>query len=216
LRFFEKIQRDKYDYSYLSLILSKNRQQSQSAKHRRQKGLRRDNSGPVIVAGPHPNLGGLGYPVWFRTTEINNHVAGNPTSASPASIQRWQLRLNPYVRTGNSRQPKFRGLDLFHLILYRQIFPKASLDEIASFLFTSNALNPRLYSRNDISECEPYLDLTTKAASTTAQQALLPINLFKRWLFWNTPMPTGVANQNLYSLLDTDECGIFLETANRG
>jgi len=29
-------------------------------------------------------------------------------------------------------------------------------------------------------------------------------------------MPTGVANQNLYSLLDTDECGIFLETANRG
>ena len=47
-----------------------NRQQSQSAKHRRQKGLRRDNSVPVIVADPHPNLGGLGYPVWFRTTEI--------------------------------------------------------------------------------------------------------------------------------------------------
>jgi len=80
-----------------------NRQQSQSAKHRRQKGLRRDNSVPVIVADPHPNLGGLGYPVRFRTTERNNHVAGNPTSASPASIQRWQVRLNPYVRTGNSR-----------------------------------------------------------------------------------------------------------------
>ena len=29
-------------------------------------------------------------------------------------------------------------------------------------------------------------------------------------------MPTGVLNQNIYTLLDTDECGLFIETANRG
>ena len=214
--FFEIFQLLKYDDPCLSLNIIMNHQQSQSAKRKRQQGLLRDNNIPVIVPPPHPRFGGDGYPVWLRKEDINNHVAGNRISASLRSVQRWQNCLNPFEHSGNQRQPNFSGLDLFHLVLYRQVFPKASLDEIASFLFASNALNPLLYSRNEVSKCELYLDLTRKAANTTAQQALLPINLFKRYMFWNTPMPIGVLNQKIYTLLDTDECGLFIETANRG
>ena len=133
-----------------------NHQQSQSEKRKRQQGLLRDNSIPVTVPPPHPRLCGVGYPVWLRTEDINNHAARNQTSASLRTVYRWQSCLNPFVHSGNNRQPNFSGLDLFHLVLYRQVFPKASLGEIASFLFTSNALNPRLSSRNEISKCELY------------------------------------------------------------
>lgn len=53
-----------------------------------------------------------------------------------------------------------------------------------------------------------------KVSATTAQQALLPINIQKRWNFWNLPFPFGVADIARADLIDLDEA-LFVETVNR-
>jgi hypothetical protein len=43
--------------------------------------------------------------------------------------------------------------------------------------------------------------------STLAFQALTPINLAKRNLFWTTPHPTGIQGTPVAGLIDIDEAG---------
>jgi hypothetical protein len=56
--------------------------------------------------------------------------------------------------------------------------------------------------------------LSRKKGSTTAQPGLLPLNLvLRRSVFWNCPF--GIADIAMNDMINTDEAGIFLETANR-
>ena len=99
--------------------------------------------------------------------------------------------------------------------MYRMIFPKATADEIRRFLFENNFNNPRIFSRTDITRSELLIGLTRKRSSTTAFQAMMPHNIFRRWLFWNMGPPVGVMGIDRHSLVDIDEAAFFMTTCNR-
>jgi len=124
----------------------------------------------------------------------------------------------PCRRNGNVRANVLRDHNLLLLVLYRIVFPKAKIAEINAFLYRANYGNIdfRFYSPSQISEAEKRMGLTTKRGSTTAYQALLPINRQKRWIYWNMPYPFGIANIRRRDIFDLDECGVFVETASRG
>ena len=45
---------------------------------------------------------------------------------------------------------------------------------------------------------------------------MYPINLQKRWDYWNLPYPLGIADIRRSQIIDLDECGMYMEsTANR-
>ena len=88
-----------------------------------------------------------------------------------ASIYRWRIREVPHQVRGNTNFVMIRGLDLFHLIIYRMILPKATADKIMRFIFDINALGPRIYSRVSILRVESILEMTRKCSSTVALQA---------------------------------------------
>ena len=123
----------------------------------------------------------------------------------------------PCRKLGNSRATVLRDHDLMLLSLYRVVFPKATAPEINAFLYRANFgnLNFRFYSSSQISEAEKRIGLTRKRGSTTAYQALLPINIQKRWNFWNLPYPFGIADISRHDMIDIDECGVFLESSDR-
>ena len=142
---------------------------------------------------------------------------------SKATIRRW-LHLHHQFghyrscrRNGNVTASVLRGHNLVLLAFYRVIFPKATHAEINAFLFRANFGDPtfRFFSHSQISRAEKTLNLTTKRGSTTAYQALLPINIMKRWRYWNLPYPFGIADIRRQDIIDIDEAGIFLETADR-
>ena len=140
------------------------------------------------------------------------------------SVQRWTRRLiaegtiAPYRHTGNQRARVLRGIDLVLLAYYRVVFPKALLSEVAAFIWNAwgRFQNPPvLYSLPDISKAETRLGLTRKRGSTTAYQAFLPRNLARRHAFWTEPWPYGIADVDPADMIDIDEAGFFLQTANR-
>ena len=119
--------------------------------------------------------------------------------------------------TGNDRATVLRDHDLILLALYRLAYPKATAAEINAFLFRANFGNLmfRFYDPSQISKAEKRIGLTRKVGSTTAYQAMLPINRQKRWCYWHLPYPYGIADIRRQDLIDLDECGIELSTAER-
>ena len=76
--------------------------------------------------------------------------------------------------------------------------------------------NFQFYSHSQICKAEQTLCLSKKRGSTTAYKALLlPINVHKRWCYWNLPFPGGIANIRRTDMIDLDEFGVFVQTANR-
>ena len=85
---------------------------------------------------PHPSKGGSeGYPVFSREQELERKAADLPTSASKASLSRWSRRLDQYRKTGNRSQGKLVGKDLFNMVVFVWIYPDATNDKIATFIF---------------------------------------------------------------------------------
>ena len=142
---------------------------------------------------------------------------------SVRTIERWVLQLpqlghlRAYRRNGNATASVLRGHDLILLALYRVMHPKAKHAEINAFLFRANFGDPefRFYSHLQLSRAEKTLNLTCKKGSTTTYQAFLPINIMKRWRYWNLPYPLGIADVRRDDIIDIDEAGVFLETADR-
>jgi hypothetical protein len=120
-------------------------------------------------------------------------------------------------RTGNNRATVLRDHDLILLALYRVAFPKVTAAEINAVLYRANygTFDFRFYSPSQITKCEQRLGLTRKVGSTIAYQALLPRNKRKRWCYWNLPYPYGIADIRRHDLIDMDECGVELATADR-
>ena len=148
----------------------------------------------------------------------------NQVYPSQSSEMRWARDydngdgdIRPYRRTGNAFATRLRGQDLIYLALYRVAYPKASHAEINAFLYKMNFGNPffSFYSHSQISLAEKRIGLSWKASSTTAYQAFLPVNINKRWAYWNLAYPMGMGGICRQNIIDLDECGVFLETADR-
>ena len=130
------------------------------------------------------------------------------------SVRRWRdLRLQfghvrACRRTGNARATVLRDHNIILLALYRLAFPKATAAEVNAFLYRANYgnMNFRFFSASQICEAEKIIGLTRKRGSTTAYQALRPINRQKRWMFWNLPYPYGIADIRRQDMIDLDEC----------
>ena len=96
------------------------------------------------------------------------------------------------------------------LSYWRTFWPKSTHAEIKVLLFLSQidrgVQNPRFFSPPQISKAEDRLGISRKRGSTTAYQALLPRNLAKRWVYWHSNYPAGVANIPKSDWIDFDEC----------
>ena len=102
-----------------------------------------------------------------------------------------------------------------HLALYRFIRPKATIAEVQAVLHTLEP-NAMIYSPSQVFRGEDSLGLSRVAGSTTADNAYLPINIQKRHMYWNNPYPLGMIGTATEDIIDIDECGLFLESSNRG
>ena len=190
----------------------------------------------IIPAVPHPsNKYGEPYSQDMRSAviqiremgELNNplirNLQENGEFPSQSTCDRWIKMVDelghcrPYRRNGNRRGSVLRGHDLVLLALYRVVLPRATHAEINAFMYRANMGDPRFrfYSPSQLFKAEKALGLSRKKSSTTAHQAFYPVNLQKRWNYWNLPFPHGIADVRVQDLIDLDECGIFLETANR-
>lgn len=136
---------------------------------------------------------------WARPMQMNGHTRA-------------------YVKQGNRRASVLRGEAILRLSVFKHMFPRSNAHETNAWLWNSSLEPPgqrRLYTAGQISEAEDHLGLSMKVSSTTARQALLPINILKRQNFWTLPYPLGIANIRREDLIDLDEAGVFVETVNR-
>jgi hypothetical protein len=167
---------------------------AREGRNRRHIGLARATNRERI-ARAHPCLGGShGYSLEYRQLAVNRYKQGDRENlgASRRSLARWRNdRLEPLDMNGNSRTLKIHGHDHFLHYFYRLVFPKATADEIRRWIF-ENSRFPTIYSRADISRSETNWGFSSKAGSTTANQAFLPINIFRRQQFWTAPPPLGI------------------------
>ena len=166
---------------------------------------------------PHPrNAGSRGYAPEYRTDALAAVAAGHAhiVTASPQSLRRWAADPVRKVQTGNAPARNVRGEHEFLLVLFRLTYPKATADEVITFIATQSS-DGALYSRSDITKRENELGMSRKVGSTTANQAFTPENLLKRHIFWHSPYPYGILGTARHLLIDIDEAGFWLETCNR-
>ena len=188
---------------------------------------------------PDPSVGGLGYGMHTKNTMVSMMEESiqngeDPLSSIPydtdgvpsaRSLSRWYHdkvqngNVIPKRHTGNKTAERaIVGIPLVMLATYRCLFPKAQRCEVQAFLFraySGHINDPFLYSPTAITNAEAALGLCWKKGSTTAYQAMLPENQYKRWAYWNLPSPHGIADVRRDDMIDFDEAGVFLETANR-
>ena len=183
-----------------------------------------------------PSKGGRAYPQFTRRQYLEEFVSGvaqseawvgnqrnGGTCPSARTLRRWRQQwtqrghIRRFRRTGNNRAVVLRGNDLVYLAIYRTIFPKAKTPEINAFIGRMNFGNPaqRFYTIDQIKRAEDRLGLSMKVGSTTAYQAFKPINVAKRHDYWNREFPFGMANIRRQDIIDLDEAGVFVETADR-
>jgi len=163
---------------------------------------------------PHPGAGGTrGYPVWTRVIEIARAQAGlDPMVASQRSISRWMTeRLTPYRMTGNKSQTKLVGADLLLLAIFIIIYPKATLDEMATFIYNKGG---GLYSRQDMSRRLRGLRVIRKVGSTEAYQAFTPRNIWRCDMFRSRPPPLGIVTVERRTMIDADEFAMEMNKCN--
>ena len=188
-------------------------------------------------APPHPSIGrGFAYSHDMRTLvmgmdgldhltvpEFIHELCRRHILPSQLSKYRWEQleqQVGHYCscrRTGNNFATRLCGFDLILLALYWTIYPKASAAKVNAFLYRINYgnVNFSFYSHSQISKAETMIGLSRKAGSCTAYQAFLPRNIQRREEYWNYPYPIGIADCRRRFMIDLDECGLFLETANR-
>ena len=114
--------------------------------------------------------------------------------------------------TGGSERTDLVGKDQLLMSVCLSIWPDASLDQLAAFIFNNGG---SLYSREAISHRMKELKLTKKKASVEAYQAFLPINVLKAELFWSQPPPLGIVGLETRCLIDADEMAVCLDETNK-
>ena len=136
----------------------------------------------------HPSLGGSeGYDTRHRQDALNAAAAGAVVAPSSRSLLRWAANgTGRQKKRGNHPKRKLPGKEGLLVVLCRIAYPTCTADQMITFIFECTG---KIYSRKDITDREQELGLTRKVGSTLAFQALTPINLAKRNLFWTTPCP---------------------------
>ena len=119
-------------------------------KRRRRLGLPAQRQVVRQVRPPAANGGSIGYSLEHRQDMLALYNEGLPVRASISSINRWKIRIIPYAATGNKAVPKISGLNLYLLVVYRMIFPKATADEVRRYILENNPIHATLFSRTDI------------------------------------------------------------------
>lgn len=190
-----------------------------------------------VAVAPHPS-GGRGFfysqdmrefaMYIYQNNQLNNpaiqHAQALWLFPSLQTIRRYVIIQNmfghvrPCRRTGNKRAVVLRDHNIIFLVLYRIAYPKCSAPQINAFLYPVNYgdVHFRFYTHAQITKAEFRVGMTRKRGSTTAFQAYLPINIRKRWMYWNLPYPYGIADIRVEDLIDLDECGLFVESAGKG
>ena len=164
---------------------------------------------------PMPWLGGTrGYDVHWREDQVRNASVGLPVRACRMSIWNWNQRMDPFRMTGNKENDTLTGIYQILLLIFLMAYPEARTAEVRAFV--ANTSNGRVFSRGQVSCRLAELEITRKRASTEAYQAYTAINLHKRDVFFTHNLPFGIANAERRSFLDTDECGLELQSCNRG
>ena len=166
---------------------------------------------------PHPsNRGSHGYNFVLRHVYLQLEQMGIKLNhPSRFSLWRWKrYGLERKKKTGGKRRRYMSGENLFLLCLFKKAHPDGTGDETRVFILRS-ASQPHYFGRNEISRGLGSLGMTRKKASTDAKQAYTPINIFKRYLFFNSGYPTGVQGTPRKLMMDMDECGLMLSIASR-
>lgn len=153
-----------------------------------------------------------------------NNLRQNNLYPKVSTVDKWMLLYNqfghsrPFRRTGNRRaQREIRGRNLVLLALYRAALPKATIAEVNAFLFVMNTDDPNneIHSYSQICRGEKSILISRKRSSTTAFQAMLPINIERRNNFWSLPYPHGIVGIHPNDMIDIDEAGVYPSETNR-
>ena len=204
----------KFKSKTMPSIYSKNistheaQQRSQSGQSREQQSFRTNNES-------HPSSGGShGYPLWLRRDIMFwDNLYGidyvvNRFTVSKATIYRWRIRTAPYQQTGCHERQILTGHDQLLLVMVLFIFPRATNDEIATFIAVNGGTGG--LSRQAISSRLEDLDVSRKRASLEAFAAYTPTNMMRAELFFSEPMPVGINGIPFFRLIDIDEAKFCL------
>ena len=116
--------------------------------------------------------------------------------------------------TGNLPQRDLSGKYLFLLVLYKFMWPHASYLECIAFIANESA-DAKIFDKTAVSNVLRRLGYTQKVTSTVAYQAFTEDNMLRRHLFWTEPYPVGVRGTRRRRLIDSDEFGVHLNSANK-
>jgi hypothetical protein len=165
---------------------------------------------------PSASLGGSrGYDPEHRRDALTANAHNVKLTPSDASLSRWGANgVSRKRQRGNHGAVNVRGQHTLLLVVCRELYPKATADEVRTFI-AAHATNPVLYTAQDIIRREDELGYSRKKGSTTANQANTPLNRLRRQMFWTTAHPTGVIGTPRQRLIDIDEAGLWIEKANR-
>ena len=86
-----------------------------------------------------------------------------------STIYRWIDRIDPLQMTGNKSRYVLTGLDQFLLSMGIYLYPRASTDELATFIFVNGGAE-HAYSRQDVSRRLKELGVTRKKCSLEAYE----------------------------------------------
>ena len=165
----------------------------------------------------HPCFGGShGYPLWLRRdvlffeSRYGVEFVVRHFDISQATIYRWKNRAEPYQKTGNIEKELLTGFDQYLLVMGLYIYPRASNDEIATFVAVNGGTEG--LSRQSISQRVVELDMSRKRASIEAYEAYTPLSRQRCYNFFRHGPPVGILNVPQYRLMDVDEAKFKLES----
>ena len=95
----------------------------------------------------------------FIETHGSIRVAARIIDCSTSSLRRWQHRILPYRMSGNNQREQLTGSDQLLLSICLFIYPAASLDQIAIFIYGNDG---DIYTRPQISDRCRELELARK------------------------------------------------------
>jgi hypothetical protein len=164
---------------------------------------------------PQPSNGGLrGYDIPFRQMMVGAYQAGNlAPKGMLRSIQHWTNCTIPFRMTGNKPISALTGQYLLLIVVFKLIWPQATYIECITFI-ANKSNDARVFLERDVSKALRKLGYTMKVISTNAYQAFTERNLNSRYLYWTWPLPLGIHGTPRRLLIDGDELGLHLNSAN--
>ena len=118
------------------------------------------------------------------------------------------------LKMGNHEAERaVRGQSLVYLAMFRLVNPAASINEVRAYLHNMDPAGVP-FRPAAVVHAEHLLGLRRKVSSTTCQRAFLPLNMYKRHVFWNQNNPLGWADVQTQDMIDVDEAGFKIESTN--